>query len=91
MASKVECKTHCKESCPCGFFNKRIFGITLGIWLIVFAILPHSAKGIAWTAQSVSELWRSGVKAVGVEKRMNRDRGQFKGIGDPDWIKRGRI
>ena len=89
MPNKIECKTQCQGACPCGWFNKRVFGVTIGVWLIAFAVLPHSARGISWTAKSIAGLWDSGAKAVGVERPQRRNRGQVRDLGNPDWIERG--
>ena len=92
MTNKNECKlktASCHGVCPCGWFNKRIFGVTVGVWLIAFAVLPHSARGISWTAKSIAGLWDSGAKAVGVERPQRRNRGQQRGLGNPDFIDRG--
>tara|TARA_Y100000004_G_scaffold194516_1_gene259328 strand:+ start:1199 stop:1405 length:207 start_codon:yes stop_codon:yes gene_type:complete len=59
------------------------------VWLIAFAILPHSARGVSWTARSVAELWNSGVKAVGVENENRRGRALRPGGTRPDFIQRG--
>tara|TARA_Y100001937_G_C6942286_1_gene250916 strand:+ start:158 stop:469 length:312 start_codon:yes stop_codon:yes gene_type:complete len=92
---KSECSNsmpNCHGSCPYGWFNKKIFGVTLGVWLIAFAVLPHSAKGVSWTAKSVSQLWWSTAKAIGMETE-NKNRGQRKvrgaAGGRPDFIDRG--
>tara|TARA_R110002020_G_scaffold37199_4_gene112333 strand:+ start:1182 stop:1496 length:315 start_codon:yes stop_codon:yes gene_type:complete len=89
MTNKNVCKSPCANTCPCGWFNKRVFGVTVGVWLIVFAILPFSASGVAWTAKNIAGLWDSGAKAVGVERPQRRNRGQVRDLGNPDWIDRG--
>ena len=68
----------CSKTCTGGWLNKRVLGLTLGVWLILFAVLPHSARGISWTARSVAGLWDSGAKVVGVERphRVKADRGE---------------
>tara|TARA_R100000008_G_C3584535_1_gene171190 strand:- start:767 stop:1030 length:264 start_codon:yes stop_codon:yes gene_type:complete len=68
MAAKNECKMECHKVCPCGWLNKRIFGLTLLVWLLLFAVLPHSARGVSWTARSISNLWDDGARVVGVER-----------------------
>ncbi len=80
MANKVE--SHCcKSECPMGWLNKRVLGLTLSVWLIVFAVVPFSARGVSWTARSVAGLWDGGARAVGVdspvrgERAARRDRG----------------
>ena len=95
MSNKTDCKTHCTGVCPCGWFNKRVFGVTIGVWLIAFAILPFSARGVSWAAKGISGIWDSGAKAVGVERDVRRNRGQAqhrldKAMSDPDWIDRGK-
>ena len=53
-----------KSCCPFGWLNKRVLGLTLGVWLLVFAILPMSALGMAWSVRSVGGLWDGGAKIV---------------------------
>tara|TARA_R110002051_G_scaffold75584_1_gene137411 strand:- start:1183 stop:1431 length:249 start_codon:yes stop_codon:yes gene_type:complete len=74
MANKNDCKVECQKACPCGWLNKRILGLTLGVWLILFAVLPHSARGISWTARSVAGLWDGGARVVGVERTHRTER-----------------
>tara|TARA_Y100000385_G_C13067658_1_gene627481 strand:+ start:879 stop:1082 length:204 start_codon:yes stop_codon:yes gene_type:complete len=64
-----------------GWLNKRVLGLTLSVWLIVFAVVPFSARGVSWTARSVAGLWDGGARVVGVdspvrgERSARRDRG----------------
>ena len=45
MANKVEtCSTSC---CPWGWLGKRFFGLSLGLWFLVFAVLPHTVQGLS--------------------------------------------
>lgn len=55
------CET--SSCCPCGWLKKKVFGLSMCTWLIFFAILPYSAKGVVWTASTVSSLVN---KATGV-------------------------
>ena len=77
MANKTE--SHCcKSQCPMGWLNKRVFGLTLAVWLIVFAVVPFSARGVSWTARSIAGIWDGGAKVVGVDRpdrAARRDRG----------------
>tara|TARA_R110002020_G_scaffold53860_7_gene150371 strand:+ start:35614 stop:35889 length:276 start_codon:yes stop_codon:yes gene_type:complete len=82
MSSKVDCKAPCANQCPCGWFNKRVFGVTVGVWLIAFAILPHSARGISWSARSIAGLWDDGVRAVGVDRPVRTQRLNRVDFGD---------
>ncbi|HCT55152.1 MAG TPA: hypothetical protein DF712_22110, partial [Balneola sp.] len=70
------------NQCPCGWFNKRVFGVTIGVWLIAFAIVPHSARGISWSARSIAGLWDDGVRAVGVERPQRNQRLNRVDFGD---------
>ncbi len=67
MTNKETCsmKASC---CPCGWLGKKFLGLSLGVWLLFFAILPMSARGMAWSARTVAGLWDGGAKVVGVEK-----------------------
>ena len=65
---------NCHSGCPCGWLNKRVLGLTLGVWLVVFAIIPFSARGLSWTARSVAGLWDSGARVVGVSHPVRVDR-----------------
>ncbi len=76
MPNKLE--TTCsmqKSCCPCGWLGKNLFGLSLAVWLIVFAILPHSARGVMWTANTVSGLWeRDRSVSVSPRDRVNEAR-----------------
>ena len=72
MANNKECPVNC--TCPCGWLNKRVLGLTLGVWLIVFAVVPHSARGVSWTARSIAGLWDGGARVVGVDRPERGDR-----------------
>ena len=77
MANKVD--SHCSTGCPCGWLNKKVLGLTLGVWLLFFAVLPMSARGMAWSVRSVAGLWDGGARVVGVEgdrARPQRARGE---------------
>ena len=63
MANEKE-MTCSKSCCPFGWLNKRVLGLTLGVWLLVFAILPMSARGVSWSARTVAGLWDGGAKIV---------------------------
>ena len=70
--AKQECST--KTCCPCGWLSKRVLGLTLGVWLLFFAILPMSARGMAWSVRSVAGLWDGGARVVGVEGPVRGER-----------------
>ena len=73
MATKVNeltCST--KSCCPCGWLGKRVLGLSLGVWLLLFAVLPMSARGVSWSARTVAGLWDGGARVVGVD-RADRD------------------
>ena len=61
--SKVTCD---KQECPCGWLSTRFLGTRLCVWVVFFAVLPFTARGVAWTARSVAGLWDSGARVVGV-------------------------
>jgi hypothetical protein len=56
------CET--SSCCPCGWMTKKIFGLAICTWLIFFAILPFSARGVVWTASTVAGWVRSATNAV---------------------------
>ena len=59
--------------CPMGWFGKKIFGVSIGVWLLAFAVLPQSARGVAWSVRSVGGLWEDGAKiAQPTERRQRR-------------------
>lgn len=65
MANKLEtCSTSC---CPWGWLGKRFFGLSLALWLVVFAIVPHTARGVAWSVDMLSSIWRPAERVVVVE------------------------
>jgi len=74
MATKVNEMTCSKSCCPFGWLNKRVLGLTLGVWLLVFAILPMSARGMAWSVRSVGGLWDGGAKVVGFDGPVRGER-----------------
>lgn len=66
MANKAEtCSTNC---CPWGWLGKKFLGLSFGLWLVVLALVPHSARGLSWTARAVTGLWDSGAKVVQGER-----------------------
>jgi hypothetical protein len=56
------CET--SSCCPCGWMKTKVFGIAICTWLIFFAILPFSARGVVWTASTVAGWVRSATNAV---------------------------
>ena len=46
------CET--SSCCPCGWLKKKVFGLSICTWLVFFAVLPYSAKGISWTATHIA-------------------------------------
>ena len=81
--TQVSCEKKC-GGCPCGWLGKKFLGICLGVWLILFAIVPHSARGVAWSVRAVSGLWDRGEAVITTEDRpRRRNRGQGT---PPDFI-----
>jgi len=78
MATSKE-MTCSKSCCPCGWLGKRVLGLSLGVWLLLFAVLPMSARGMAWSVRSVAGLWDGGARVVSAEGnrvRPQRARGE---------------
>ena len=67
MGNEKECsmKASC---CPCGWLAKKVLGLPLCTWVLLFAVLPFTARGVAWSARTVAGIWDGGAKVVGVEK-----------------------
>ena len=62
-------KEWCKvAACPCGWLAKRVLGLPLCTWVLLFAILPFTARGISWTARGLTGLWDGGARVVGVDR-----------------------
>jgi len=57
-----------KSCCPCGWLGKKVLGLPLCTWVLLFAVLPFTARGVAWSARTVAGIWDGGAKVVGVEK-----------------------
>ena len=74
MATNKDNECSMKCACPMGWLNKRVLGLTLGVWLLVFAVLPMSARGMAWSVRSVAGLWDNGAKVVGFDGPARGDR-----------------
>jgi len=71
MSKNETCSTSC---CPWGWLGKRFLGLSLGLWLLVFAVVPHSARGIAWTVRAAQGLWGQGERVVQMERPEDRPR-----------------
>ena len=42
--------------CPCGWLGKRVLGLSLCTWMLLFAVLPFTARGVHWVFASVGKL-----------------------------------
>jgi len=74
MTNKVKetCSTSCSP-CPCGWLGKRVLGLSLCVWIVLFAVLPHTARGVSWSARTVAGLWDGGARVVERADRPMRD------------------
>ena len=65
MTNKVKetCSTSCSP-CPCGWLGKKVLGLPLCTWVLLFAVLPFTARGVAWSARTVTGIWDGGAKIV---------------------------
>ena len=63
MGNEKECsmKASC---CPCGWLAKKVLGLPLCTWVLLFAVLPFTARGVAWSARTVTGIWDGGAKIV---------------------------
>ncbi len=76
MATKAnEMTCSAKSCCPCGWLGKRVLGLSLCVWILLFAVIPHTARGVSWSARTISGLWDGGVRVV--------ERGDRPMRGDP--------
>lgn len=66
---KKECQTTCgtSECCVHGWLSKKFLGLCLGAWIVLFAILPHTARGVNWTVKMLSGIWSPSDRVVVVE------------------------
>ena len=65
MATKAnEMTCSAKSCCPCGWLGKRVFGLPLCTWVLLFTVLPFTARGVAWSARTVTGIWDGGAKIV---------------------------
>ena len=49
---------------PCGWLAKKVLGLPLCTWVLLFAVLPFTARGVSWTARGLTGLWDGGAKIV---------------------------
>tara|TARA_R110001592_G_scaffold360364_1_gene668620 strand:+ start:506 stop:814 length:309 start_codon:yes stop_codon:yes gene_type:complete len=63
-ANEMTCSAKSCSPCPCGWLGKRVLGLSLGVWLLLFAVLPMSARGVSWSARTVAGLWDGGARVV---------------------------
>ncbi len=68
MGNEKECSMKKASCCPCGWLGKRVLGLPLCTWVLLFAVLPFTARGVAWTARGLTGLWDGGARVVGVER-----------------------
>ena len=45
----------------CGWLGKKVLGLSLCVWILLFAVLPFSARGVSWTAKTAMG-WVVGAK-----------------------------
>lgn len=64
------CET--SSCCPCGWLKKSVFGLSLCTWLVLFAVLPYSARGVAWTFNSVVSVFKHGADVVAQDRPVVR-------------------
>lgn len=69
MEDTKKCVTSC---CPWGWLGKKFFGLTIIVWLVFFALMPYSARGIAWTVDGLGGIWDSGEKVIMSDGRPER-------------------
>ena len=87
MANKPEtCSASC---CPWGWLGKKFLGLSLGLWFLVFAILPHTVQGLSWTANMIAGAWRPSDRVVVVEPVEMRPVRASAEMADPRGVRRG--
>ena len=72
-ANEMTCSTKSCSPCPCGWLGKRVLGLSLCVWIVLFAVLPHTARGVSWSARTVAGLWDGGARVVERADRPMRD------------------
>ncbi len=48
-----------KESCSNGWLGRRVWGMSLSRWGVMFAVLPYTAAGVKWGVDFITGLWDS--------------------------------
>ena len=56
---------------PLRVLGKRFLGLSLCVWILLFALIPHSARGVLWPVRAVSGLWERGEAVIKVEDRLS--------------------
>ena len=73
MGKNETCSTSC---CPWGWLGKKFLGLSFGLWLVVLALVPHSARGLSWVIRSATGVWHTAAKVVQVDAPARAERRQ---------------
>lgn len=62
----------CSSPCFWGWMGKKVFGLSLIVWVLFFAVLPFTARGIGWSINGLGRLWDGSERLVSPARERER-------------------